>query len=157
MSPGQKAWWVLRYGPVFLLNCAFKVGSISLIIAMLRFNSVWLYGTCLVSWVIIQILFNEKCLPLKYYYLFLGAGLNAVGTAHISDNIKIIETHIGCKDNILWSTRLSSKQISCNLFFQNVFWFIFNLGIIGSLLQYAFFIQVLKYPFSGPSTWNYTL
>ena len=26
MSPGQKVWWIIRYGPNFLLNCAFKVG-----------------------------------------------------------------------------------------------------------------------------------
>merc|ERR1719450_1687550 len=54
MSPGQKAWWIIRFGPCFLFNCAFKVGSISLVIAMLRFNSIWLYGSVLIIWFLLQ-------------------------------------------------------------------------------------------------------
>ena len=150
MSPGQRAWWIIRYGPFFLTCSAYKVASISLIISMLRYNSIWLYGTCFVGWVIIQLLFNERCLPLRYYHLFLGAGLHAMSSAHISDNIKIIETHKHCRDNILWSTRLSSKQLHCNLFFQNAFWFLFNLTVIGSLVVVCILYPNIKIPVFWP-------
>ena len=37
-SLGQKLWWIVRYTPGFLFNCAFKLGSIAVILAMLRFQ-----------------------------------------------------------------------------------------------------------------------
>ena len=92
MSPGRKAWWVYRFGPGLLLISAFKLGSISLIIAMLRFNSIWLYGTIIIT----RLLFNEQCLPIKYYYLFIGAGLHAVSVAHIPEEVKLIKLHHHC-------------------------------------------------------------
>jgi len=133
MSPGQKAWWVLRYGPVFLLNCAFKVGSISLIIAMLRFNSVWLYGIIIISWLFFQILFNEQCLPRRYYYLFIGAGLHAVSVAHIPEEVKLIDTDPDSTKNILYATRLTPRQLRFNLLFQNTIWFVINFTVIVTL------------------------
>ena len=150
MGPGQKARWILRFGPVYLIMSAYKVASISLVISLLRYNSVWLYGGCFVGWVIIQILFNERCLPKRYYYLFIGAGLHAVSVAHIPDTIKIIDTHINCRDNILWSTRLTYKQIHLNLLFQNVLWFIFNLTIIGSLLAVSSLYPKIEIPIFWP-------
>jgi len=133
MSPGQKAWWICRFGPCFLFNCAFKVGSISLIFAMLRYNCIWLYGTIIVTWFLLQILFNERCLPAKYYYLFIGAGLHGVSVAHIPQEVKMIDTNPDSKKNILWATRLTSRQLRFNLLFQNLFWFAFNFIIITSL------------------------
>eukprot|EP00092_Neocalanus_flemingeri_P029718 GFUD01032266.1.p1 GENE.GFUD01032266.1~~GFUD01032266.1.p1 ORF type:complete len:659 (-),score=121.63 GFUD01032266.1:313-2289(-) len=133
MSPGQKAWWICRFGPCFLFNCAFKVGSISLIIAMLRFNSIWFYGTIIITWFLLQILFNEQCLPSKYYYLFIGAGLHAISVAHIPQEVKLIDTKPDSKNNILWTTRLSSRQLRFNLLFQNFVWFIINSIIIITL------------------------
>jgi len=138
MSPGQKAWWILRFGPSFLLNCAFKVGSISLIIAMLRFNSIWLYGIIVVTWLFLQILFNEGCLPKRYYYLFIGAGLHAVSVAHIPEEVKLIDTNPDSTKNILSVTRLTPRQLRFNLLFQNTIWFILNCTVIVTLSIVSF-------------------
>jgi hypothetical protein len=156
MSPGQKAWWILRFGPCFLFNCAFKVGSISLVIAMLRFNSIWLYGTILLIWFLLQILFNEQCLPRKYYYLFIGAGLHAVSVAHIPEDIKLIDTNPDSKKNILWSTRLTSRQLRFNLLFQNFIWFISNFIIIVTLTIVSSFEPDIRIPTFWPFTTDHT-
>ena len=133
MSPGQKAWWIIRYAPSFLVNCAFKLGSLSLICALLRFNCIWLYGFIIIFWLLLQILFNEQVLPRRWYYLFLGAGMHAVTVAHIPEEIKLIDTDIDIRKNILWSTRLTGKQIQRNLRFQNGVWFVFNYVVIISM------------------------
>eukprot|EP00092_Neocalanus_flemingeri_P072724 GFUD01089589.1.p1 GENE.GFUD01089589.1~~GFUD01089589.1.p1 ORF type:complete len:607 (+),score=82.28 GFUD01089589.1:254-1822(+) len=133
MSPGQKVWWICKYGPCFLINCAFKVGSISLIITLLRYNSVWIYGASIVIWLLLQILFNSQCLPRKYYYLFIGAGLHAVSVAHIPQEVKLIDAKLDSRKNILWATKLTSRQLRYNLLFQNTLWFTFNFIIIATL------------------------
>jgi len=156
MSPGQKAWWIIRFGPCFLSNCAFKVGSISLVIAMLRFNSIWLYGSILIIWFLLQILFNEQCLPRKYYYLFIGAGLHAVSVAHIPEDIKLIDTNPDSKKNILWSTRLTSRQLRFNLLFQNLIWFISNFVIIVTLTIVSTMEPDIRIPTFWPFTTNHT-
>merc|ERR1719220_3394869 len=102
LSPGQKAWWVCRFGPMFLFNSAFKLGSISLILAMLRYNAIWLYGGIVIIWLLLQFLFNENCLPRRFYYLFIGAGVHAVSVAHIQEEVKMIKTHPDSKKNILY-------------------------------------------------------
>lgn len=152
MSPGQKAWWICRFGPGFLFNCSFKVGSISLIIASLRFNSIWLYGTILITWFLLQILFNEQCLPRKHYYLFIGAGLHAVSVAHIPEDIKLIDTNPDSKKNILWATRLTSRQLRFNLLIQNLFWFAFNFIIIVSLTVVSYIEPDIRIPTFWPFT-----
>merc|ERR1712106_1116868 len=152
MSPGQKAWYIIRYAPGFLFNCSYKVGSISLVIAMLRFNSIWLYGSILIIWFLIQILFNEQCVPRKHYYLFIGAGLHAVSVAHIPEDIKLIDTNPDSKKNILWSTRLSSRQLRFNLLFQNFFWFIFNFIIIVTLTLVSYIEPDIRIPTFWPFT-----
>ena len=83
LSLGQKAWWACRFGPMFLFNSIFKLGSISLILAMLQFNAIWLYGGVFVMWLFLHLLFNEKCLPRRFYYLFTGAGLHAVSVDRV--------------------------------------------------------------------------
>jgi len=133
MSPGQKAWWVVRYAPNFLLNCAFKLGSISLIVAMLRFNCIWLYWSVIIIWALLQILFNELVIDKRFYFLFLGAGMHAVTVAHIPEYVKLIDTDPDIKKNVLWSTRLTSKKLKINLVFQNLVWFLFNTIIISTL------------------------
>ena len=138
MGPGQKAWWICRFGPCFLVLSAYKVASISLIITMLRYNSIWLYGSCVIIWIFLQFLFNERCLPRKYYYLFIGAGLHAVSVAHIPEDIKLIDTNWNCTKNILWATRLTPRQIKSNLMFQNALWFLFNCSVIITLLVVSF-------------------
>jgi len=133
MSPGQKAWWIIRYGPNFLLNCAFKVGSISLIVAMLRFNCIWLYGSIVIIWLSLQLCFNEGWIPRKFYYLFIGAGMHAVSVAHIPEQIKLIDTHLDSTKNVLYTTRLTTRQLRFNLLFQNMIWFLFNVTVMVTL------------------------
>lgn len=130
MSPGQRLWWIVRYGPSFLLNCSFKLGSISLILAMLRFNAIWLYGFVIIIWILLQILFNEQVIPRRHYYLFMGAGMHAITVAHVPEYVKLIDTDPDMKKNVLWSTKLSSRQLRLNLRLQNLFWFLFNIIII---------------------------
>ena len=133
MSPGQKAWWIIRYGPNFLLNCAFKVGSISLIVAMLRFNCIWLYGSVVIIWLTLQLCFNEGWIPRKFYFLFIGAGMHAVSVAHIPEQIKLIDTHPDSTRNTLYTTRLTTRQLRYNLLFQNMIWFLFNVIILSTM------------------------
>ena len=123
----------MRFAPGFLFNCAFKLGSISLITAMLRFNCIWLYGSVILIWALLQILFNEFVIPYDHYYLFLGAGMHAVTVAHVPEYVKLIDTDPDIKKNVLWSTRLTTKKLKINLVFQNFFWFLFNTIIISTL------------------------
>ena len=137
MSPGQRLWWIIRYAPGFLLNCAFKLGSISLIAAMLRFNCIWIYLPVVIIWALLQILFNEQVLPRSYYHLFLGAGMHAISVAHVQEEIKLINTDPDVTKNILFSTRLTSKQLRANLRFQNMVWFLLNSLIIITMTVFS--------------------
>jgi len=161
LSPGQKAWWVCRFGPMFLFNSAFKLGSISLILAMLRYNAIWLYAGIILIWLLLQFLFNENILPRRFYYLFIGAGLHAVSVAHIQEEVKMIKTHPDSKKNILWVTRLTSIQLKANMWFQNIMWFFFNSLIIITITIFAEYNKETEvpsfWPFSGPEdTYNFT-
>ena len=159
MSPGQKVWWLVRYTPSFFLNCAFKLGSVALIAAMLRFNCIWLYSTVILVWILLQILFNEQVLPRQFYYLFLGAGMHGVSVAHISEDIKLVDTKPNIKDNILWSTKLTSKEIRWNLRFQNGLWFLFNYFIIITIWVFTHYADKnteipLLWPFTPNNTYT---
>ena len=59
--------------------------------------------------------------------------MHAVTVAHIPEEIKLIDTDIDIRKNILWSTRLTGKQIQRNLRFQNGVWFVFNYVVIISM------------------------
>ena len=126
LSPGQKVWWLLRFGPVFLFNSAFKLGSISLIFAILRYNAIWIYMLVGLSWLVIQFLFNQQYLPRRFYYLFVGAGMHACSVAHIPETVKLVWTSVNSKENILFITRLSSTELKMNMWCQNLIWFSFN-------------------------------
>merc|ERR1719220_2076823 len=150
LSPGQKAWWVCRYGPMFLFNSAFKLGSISLIVAMLRYNAIWLYGGVVIIWLLLQFLFNENCLPRRFYYLFIGAGLHAVSVAHIQEEVKMIKTNPDSKKNILWVTKLTDIQLKANMWFQNIMWFLVNSLIIITLTVFAEYKTETRVPTFWP-------
>jgi len=150
LSPGQKAWWVCRFGPMFLFNSAFKLGSISLILAMLRYNAIWLYGGIVIIWLLLQFLFNENCLPRRFYYLFIGAGLHAVSVAHIQEEVKMIKTNPDSKKNILWVTKLTDIQLKANMWFQNIMWFLVNSLIIITLTVFAEYKKDTKVPLLWP-------
>ena len=126
LSPGQKVWWLLRFGPVFLFNSAFKLGSISLIFAILRYNAVYIYGIVVIMWLVIQFLFNQQYLPRRFYYLFVGSGMHACSVAHIQETVKLVWAGVNSKENILWISRLSDAQLKMNMWCQNLIWFTFN-------------------------------
>jgi hypothetical protein len=129
-SPGQKAWWICRFGPMFLFNSAFKIGSISLITSMLRYNAIWFYGAVIIVWLLLQFLFNEGYLHRKFYFLFIGAGLHAVSIPHIDEEIKIIKTFPDASKNTLYVHKLTNFQRNANMWFQNILWFTVNSIII---------------------------
>ena len=132
-SPGQKIWWLLRFGPVFLFNSAFKLGSISLIFAILRYNAIYIYGIVVIMWMVIQFLFNQQYLPRRFYFLFVGAGMHACSVAHIQETVKLVWTGLNSKENILWISRLSDCQLKRNMWCQNLIWFTFNCVTISVL------------------------
>ena len=134
MSPGQKLWWFLRFGPGYTFNSLFKVTAIGAIIAMLRFNSIWFYGGLFLIWLLLQILFIEQKIPRKFYYLLLGAGKHAVTVTFLPPYTKIIGTDRDTGKTVLWSCRLTSREIQTNLWFHNMMWFVFNTVIISSVL-----------------------
>jgi len=133
LSPGQKIWWLLRFGPVFLFNSAFKLGSISLIFAILRYNAIWIYLCYAVLWLGIQFFFNQQYLPRKFYYLFVGAGMHACSVAHIQETVKLVWTGLDSTENILWISRLTDAQLKMNMWCQNLIWFTFNCVTIVTL------------------------
>ena len=126
MSPGQKLWWMVRYIPYCVVNCGYKLLSISVILATLRFNAVWIYATVIMIWIFIQILFKLGCLPTRYFYLFQGAGIHAISYTHIPEWIKFIEAKKNPKDNNLWVTKLSLCEIHRNIIFQNTLYSVLN-------------------------------
>ena len=130
MTPGQKSWWMVRYIPYCAVNCGYKLLSISLIITMLRFNTIWLYGTVIIIWFLLQTLFNEGCLSKRHYYLFQGAGIHAISYTHIPDWIKLIEAKKNPKENILWVTKLSLSEIRRNIIFQNTIYVVVNSAVL---------------------------
>ena len=78
MSSGQLVWLIIRYVPLFLTNCAFKLGSISLFLSLLRGNAVWLYGAVLFLACLLGAGFNERILSRRFYHYFVGFALHAI-------------------------------------------------------------------------------
>ena len=151
ISPGRKVWWACRFGPMFLFNSAFKVGSISLICAMLRYNAIWFYSIVVIVWLLLQFLFNEQYLPRKYYYLFIGAAMHAVSIAHIPEEVKMIHAKANSNKNTMWATRLTDFQMKANMWFQNIIWFVLNSVIIITLTVVA----ELKTDAEFPTFWPF--
>jgi len=110
--------------PVFFFNI-FKLGCIGLISSILRYNAITLYGIIILLWTLLYILFNERCLPQKYYYLIHGALLHAVSIGKIPNQVKNIETK-GKKHHKVTSIKLTSRHQMKNIFFQNILWFLLN-------------------------------
>ena len=78
MTAGQLVWVIIRYVPIFFFNCAFKLGSICLIVSLLRCNAIWLYGFVILVSFLLKVGFNERLLPRRFYHLFVGSGLHAI-------------------------------------------------------------------------------
>jgi len=119
--------------PVFFFNSIFKLGCIGLISSILRYNAITLYAIIILLWTLMYILFNERCLPQKYYYLIHGALLHAVSIGKIPYQVKNIETH-GKKHHKVTSIKLTSRHQMQNIFFQNILWFILNTIILVMLI-----------------------
>ena len=112
------------------MDCKCIIGILIKTFTSVRFNAIWLYGIVILVWILLQILFNEQVIPRHHYYLFLGAGMHAITVAHVPEYVKLIDTDPDMKKNVLWSTKLSSRQLRINLRLQNLFWFLFNVIII---------------------------
>ena len=157
LSPGQKIWWLFRFGPVFLFNSAFKLGSISLIFAILRYNAIWIYLFYIVLWLLIQFLFNQQYLPRRFYYLFVGAGMHACSVAHIQETVKLVWAGVDSKENILYISRLSDAQLKMNMWCQNLIWFTFNcvtlvtLWVVSGSVEYRTKPLSIMWPFFDKS------
>ena len=78
MTAGQLVWVIIRYVPIFFFNCAFKLGSICLIVSLLRCNAIWLYGFVILVSFLLKVGFNERFLPRRFYHFFVGCGLQAI-------------------------------------------------------------------------------
>ena len=123
----EKLLKTLKYFPLFFFNSIFKLGSIGLICAILRYNAITFYVILAVVWLLFYLLFNEKCLPQSHYHLILGVAVHVVSIGKITNRVKIIDTKIRPKHHHEVTTkRLTSKHQTQNIVFQNVLWLIVN-------------------------------
>ena len=111
MTIGQRLWWILKYGPSFLFNCTFKVGSIALLSYTLRFNIIWVYGSLILLWLVLHMVLCGTKTGRRYYYIILGAGMHAVTVFHGHSDLRLVDAFSLGKKMALWSTRLNSKHI----------------------------------------------
>ena len=117
----------LKYFPLFFFNSIFKLGSIGLICAILRYNAITFYVILSLVWLLFYLLFNEKCLPQDYYHLILGVAVHVVSIGKITNRVKIIDTKIRPKQHHNVTTkRLTSRHQTQNIIFQNVLWLFVN-------------------------------
>ena len=136
------------------------LGVLSKTFTFFRFNAIWLYGILILVWILLQVLFNEQVIPRHHYYLFLGAGMHAITMAHVPEYVKLIDTDPDMKKNVLWSTKLSSRQLRINLRLQNLFWFLFNVTIISCVWITSKYIDknapfYVFWPFTPANTYHF--
>ena len=123
----EKMLKTLKYFPLFFFNSIFKLGSIGLICAILRYNAITFYVILSLVWLLVYLLFSEKCLPQSYYHLILGVAVHVVSIGKITNRVKIIDTKLRPKQHHEVTTkRLTSKHQTQNIIFQNVLWLFVN-------------------------------
>jgi hypothetical protein len=130
MPVKQKLLKTLYLFPLFFFNSIFKLGSIGLICAILRYNAITFYGILALVWIIAYFVFNEGCKTDntdKYYHLILGVVVHVVSIGKIPRRTRIIDTKIRLKEHHQVKVRtLSSSQQMQNIIFQNVLWLVIN-------------------------------
>ena len=78
-------------------------------------------------WLLVYLLFNEKCLPQSHYHLILGVAVHVVSIGKITNRVKIIDTKLRPKQHHNVTTKkLTSKDQTENIIFQNVLWLFVN-------------------------------
>ena len=123
----EKLLKTLKYFPLFFFNSIFKLGSIGLICAILRYNAITFYVVLGLVWLLVYVLFNEKCFPEDYYHLILGVAVHVVSIGKITRKAKIIDTKIRPKEHHnVQLIRVTSKRQTQNIIFQNVLWLVIN-------------------------------
>ena len=123
----EKLLKTLKYFPLFFFNSIFKLGSIGLICAILRYNAITFYVILSLVWLLVYLLFNEKCLPEKHYHFILGVAVHVVSIGKITNWVKIIDTKLRPKQHHNVTTKkLTSKDQTENIIFQNVLWLFVN-------------------------------
>jgi len=123
----EKLLKTLEYFPLFFFNSIFKLGSIGLICAILRYNAITFYAILFLVWLLVYLLFNEKCLPQSHYHLILGVAVHVVSIGKITNRVKIIDTKLRPKQHHNVTTKkLTSKHQKQNIIFQNVLWLFVN-------------------------------
>jgi hypothetical protein len=132
MSWKQKVINLVPLLPFALFNSAFKLGSISFIVAILRYNSVYLYGSIAGIVIVLASLFAEGCLLPKYFHLLQGSLVHATSICKIS-KLAVLS---GLKEE-LTTIKLTGNHQKSNILFQNVFWFVVNcITIIGLMITF---------------------
>ena len=142
------------------MDCKYIISVSIKTFTSVRFNAIWLYGIVILVWILLQILFNEQVIPRHHYYLFLGAGMHAITVAHVPEYVKLIDTDPDMKKNVLWSTKLSNRQLRINLRLQNLFWFLFNVTIISCVWITSKYIDknapfYVLWPFTPGNTFHF--
>jgi len=113
--------------PLFFFNSIFKLGCIGLICAILRYNAFTFYGVLILLWITFYILFNERCLPRRYYHLILGVVMHAVSIGKIPDKAKNIDLKLKRNHHHkTTSRRMTSRHQMQNIIFQNSLWLVIN-------------------------------
>ena len=116
----------LKLIPIFLSNSIFKLGSIGLIVSLLRLNAITFYGSFALLWVFFYFLFNQGCLPKRYYHVILGVMLHAVSIGKIPGQIKMVKANLGEKRHKTRARKLTTRNQMENIIFQNILWLIIN-------------------------------
>jgi len=116
----------LKLIPIFLSNSIFKLGSIGLICSLLRLNAITFYGTFALLWVLFYFLFNQGCLPRRYYHSILGVLLHAVSIGKIPGQVKMVKANIGEKRHKTRAKTMTSRNQMENIIFQNILWLSIN-------------------------------
>jgi len=112
--------------PIFLSNSIFKLGSIGLICSLLRLNAITFYGSFALLWVLFYFLFNQGCVPRRYYHWILGVLLHAVSIGKIPHQVKMVKANIGEKRHKTREKKITSRHQMENIIFQNVLWLTIN-------------------------------
>ena len=121
----EKVLKTLKFFPLFFFNSIFKLGSIGLICAILRYNAISFYAFLALLWLVFYILFNEECIPRTYYHLILGVGLHLVSIGKIPGKIKTINTST-VKHHKTTVRKMTMRHQNQNIIFQNILWLVIN-------------------------------
>jgi len=115
--------------PWAITNGAFKLGSISFICSILRYNCIYFYGPIFGGILLVSTLFAQGILPPEKFHLMQGSFVHAVGIGKISK--QAVLSGLSTK---LKTIEQTSFQQTRNIIVQNIFWFAINTLMITVLI-----------------------